>query len=377
MNCIIEGFDFFNMESMKYWSFPSTWETKKKKKTVNERIFSGEWYGALKRDGAFMLFCKDENNNMYFRPRSRNVKKEFVNKIDWVPHLHDFFEALPKGTCLLGELYLPSKEEAKATTSIMNCLVDKAVKRQEKEKLHYYIFDILAWKGESLINASAIDRFGLLTDIFYNTSDIGPFYGDYKWIEVADYYNGQNLWNKLQEYLADGLEGVVITQQDAPYRPGKRPSKETLKIKKELQETIDCIVIGANPPTKPYEGKEIESWQFWYNEQVEQKIKDYMYKDYAEGAPVIPVTKNWFYGWAGSLKLGLYKGNELIHIGNLSGISDEMKENWKNYVGKVAEIAAMEIMDNAQCGRGIRHPKLVQIRDDKKPKECVYEQIKK
>ena len=372
MTKMINDIDFHDVEIMKYWSFPSTWDTEKKKRTVNERIFSGEWYGALKRDGAFYKFTKDENGEMELTGRSKSVKGDYLNKIDWVPHLHEFFEALPNGTCFLGELYLPSKEEAKATTSIMNCLVDKAIKRQEKEKLHYYVFDILAWKGESLIDTPAIDRFGLLTDIFYNASDYGPFYGDYKNVEVADYYNGQNLWNKLQEYLAEGLEGVVITYQDAPYRPGKRPSKETLKIKKELQETIDCIVIGANPPTKLYEGKEIESWQFWYNEQVEQKIKDYMYKDYAEGAPVIPVTKNWFYGWAGSLKLGMYKDGKPVQIGSLSGITDEIKENWKDYLGQVVEVAAMEVMDTG----GIRHPKFVRFRPDKVPEECAYENLK-
>ena len=49
---IISGIDFHNLDIMKYWSFPSTWDTEKKKRTVNERIFSGEWYGALKRESS-------------------------------------------------------------------------------------------------------------------------------------------------------------------------------------------------------------------------------------------------------------------------------------------------------------------------------------
>ena len=147
MKYFIDGYNFFEMEAEKYFAPPSSWSQEKKQQWAESKIFSGEWYGAQKRDGAFFMFLKDEDGNMYLRPRSRNVKKEFVNKIDWVPHLHKFFESLPNGTCFLGEIYLPSDEQAKTTTSIMNCLVDKAIKRQEKEKLVYYIFDVLAENG--------------------------------------------------------------------------------------------------------------------------------------------------------------------------------------------------------------------------------------
>lgn len=364
MTMMIDGIDFHNIDIMKYWSFPSTWEQEKKKKTVNERVFSGEWYGALKRDGAFYKFTKDMDGNMELTGRSKSVSGDYLNKYDWVPHLHSFFESLPNGTCFLGELYLPSKEEAKSTTSIMNCLVNKAIKRQEKEPLRYYIFDVLAWGGKSYIDVPALVRFDQLNECWKT-------YGEdfYEW---AEYFSGKELWHWLQMYLERGLEGIVITKGDAPYRPGKRPSKETLKIKKELQDTIDCIIIGANPPTKEYTGKEIESWEYWYNEQTNTKINKNMYKSYAEGAPVIPVTKNWYYGWAGSLKLGMYKDGKVVQVGNLSGISDDIKENWKDYVGQVAEVAAMEIMDTG----GIRHPKFVQFRPDKDPKDCVYENLK-
>jgi len=367
MKGYIDNIDFLNLEIMKYYAPPSSWSADKRKETVINRIFSNEWLGSLKRDGAFYMFVKDEDGNCFLRGRSKSVSGEYLDKLEWVPHLHDFFKKLPKKTCFLGELYLPSKEAAKATTAIMNCLSKKAIARQESEKLRYYIFDILADRGESYINMKAVDRF--LTLDYYKEN-----YGS-EFVDFAHYYRGQELWNKLQEYLGDGLEGVVITKEDAPYRPGKRPSKETLKIKKELQETIDCVIIGANPPTVTYSGKEIENWPYWYDEMENEKIEKNLYKEYVDGAPVVPVTKNWFYGWAGSLKLGLYLDGELVHIGNLSGLTDEIKENWKDYVGEVAEITAMEIMDNEKGGKGIRHPKFVRFRDDKEPKDCTYESV--
>ena len=378
MNCIIDGYDFFNMEAMKYYSVPVGWSEEKKKENAMNKIFSGEWYGAQKRDGIFMLFGKDMDGNMYLRPRSRNTKKEFINKIDWVPHLHPFFESIPNGTVFLGELYLPRDEQAKTTTSIVNCLLPKSLKRQEKEedKLHYYIFDILADRGESLINVEAIDRFCLLDD--YSKK----YQGQYS--EWAHYCRGQELWDTLQQLLADGYEGMVITYENAKYEPGKRSSKVSLKIKKEIQDTIDCVIMGANPPTKIYSGKEIETWPYWFNEQTNTKILegDFMkqvhhtiYQSYVEGAPVVPVTKNWFFGWAGSLKLGAMKDGQLIQVGNLSGITDEVKENWKDYIGKVCEISCMEIMTNQDGTQGLRHPKLIRIRDDKTKEECLWEDV--
>lgn len=376
MKYCIDGYNFFEMEAEKYFSPPSSWTLEKKQKWAEERIFSGEWYGAQKRDGAFFMFLKDEDGNMFLRPRARNVKKEFINKIDWVPHLHDFFNEIDNGTCFLGEIYLESNEQAKSTTSIMNCLLDKAIKRQEKEKLRYYIFDVLAENGKSYLNMKAKDRFDLLNSFWR------AYPHDY--VDWAHYVSGKELWNNLQNLLAEGYEGVVITRGDSTYLPGKRTNKDTLKIKKELQETVDCVIIGANAPTKASNTFEPETWMFWFDNSLNEKIlaSDYLekyhttiYGAYADGAPVEPVTKNWYYGWAGSLKLGLYDGDKLVHVGDLSGITEEVRKNWKDYIGTVAEISCMEISEDKNGNKGFRHCRLINWRTDKEPKECLMEQI--
>ena len=378
MECIIDNFDFFNMEAMKYYAPPATWDAEKKKENAMNKIFSGSWLAARKRDGIWMAFMKDMDGNMFLRPRSRNTKKEFINKIDWVPHLHPFFNELPNGTVFLGELYLPRDEQAKTTTSIVNCLLPKSLKRQEKEedKLHYYIFDVLAWEGKSLLNEKAQDRFEYLIKGW-------RAYGE-RYHEWAQYFYGEELWQQLQDILAEGGEGMVIINEDSVYQPGKRSNSVSLKIKKELQDTIDCFILGANAPTQDYTGKEIETWPYWFNQLTDTKVlePDYLkdehktiYQAYEEGAPVIPVTRNWFFGWAGSFKLGAMKDGKEVYIGNLSGLTDEMKENWKSYIGKVCEVSAMEIMTNQDGGYGLRHPKLISVREDIDKSECTWERI--
>ena len=380
MNCIIEGIDFYELEAMKYYSPSTSWSAEKKKENAEQKIFSGLWWGSMKKDGVFTMIGRNLDGEIFLRPRARNVKKEFVNKVDWVPHLHPFLNNLEPGTVLLAELYLPRNEQAKSSSSIMNSLQPKAVKRQEKEedKLIFYVFDILADAGESYLNMKAIDR-------FLRVEDYGKKY-NFPYVEWAKYYNGKELWNNLQTYLAEGRDGMVITYEDAKYEPGKRSAKISLKIKKELQETIDCVIMGANSPTKQYTGKEPELWEYWFDESTNEKIlaKDFLEKNhttiytaYAEGATVIPVTKNWFYGWAGSLKLGLYSwNNALVHVGDLSGLTDEMKENWRNYLNKVVEISCMEISEDKDGKKGFRHPKFIALRDDKAPEDCMMDQIK-
>ena len=378
MNCIIEGIDFFNLDAMKYFSPSTSWSAEKKKQNAMDKIFSGEWYGARKIDGVFGMIGRNLDGEIFWRPRAKNTKGEFVNKIEWLPQIHDFLKQIDPGTVFLCETYIPEHESAKDTTSVLNCLLPKSLKRQgnEEYKLHIYIFDILADGGESYLNMKAIDRFLRVEDYstIYNNS----------YVEWAKYYSGKELWDMLQHLLANGYEGMVITREDAPYQPGKRSSKISLKIKKELQDTVDCIVIGANSPSTLYTGKEVETWPYWFNNLTHQFITadEYLttyhtniYVAYNEGVPVEPITKNYFYGWAGSWKLGAYKDGKLVQIGSLSGLTDEQKENWKDYVGMVVEVAAMEVSENQEGGKGLRHPKLIDIRSDIDPADCTYERI--
>ena len=368
MRKLIDGVDFHALEPMKYYSPPISEAIEKTKKRVNDRIFSGDWYGALKRDGAFYKTIKYEDGSIELLGRSKSkTTGDYLDKLDHVPHLKEFFENLPNGTCLLGELYVESDEQAKSTTAIMNSLTKRALKLQEEEPLKYYVFDVLAWNGESFVDVPAKERIEKLASVARAW--------DCPYVNAAKYFSGKELWDKLQSYLSEGREGIVILNGSAPYKPGKRSTFDSLKIKKELKETIDCVVMGANAPSKFYNGKEIEVWPYWFDERQGKKLQGEYYMDYLHGAPIIPLTKAYFMNWAGSLKLGLFKDGKLIHIGNLSGISDEIKMNWRNYIHNVVEVGAMEIIHGDGGTLGLRHPKLLSWRSDKAPSECLYSQL--
>mgnify|MGYP002508281222 CR=1 FL=1 len=377
----IDGFDFGEMEVMKYYAPPSSWSDQKKKDHAHSCIFGGDWFGAEKKDGYFAKLIKDEDGNIILYSRSRGVNGKFADKHEWVPHLNPFFEALPLGTCLLGELYFPSAPGSRMVTTIMGCLKEKAIDRQSKgEKLHFYAFDCLAWNGKSNLTMSAAARFGLLET---NRALLTQNYAT-----AAVYVRGKELWSMLQEILARGDEGVVITHKDGKYEPGKRPSKTTLKIKKELKQTIDCFFTGVgSAPTKEYTGKEIETWTYWENLRTGEKINGECFRDYMEGAAITPITKSYFHGWCGSLEIGvlrhkvgskckingvIYEDTDVFPIGWLSGLTEEMKADPKKYAFQPIEVTAME-WDG--FNHTLRHGKMVGWRKDLNIKDCTLEKI--
>lgn len=377
----IDGIDFGEMEAMKYWAPPASWDDKKKKENAHTRIFSGEWYGAEKKDGYFAKLIKDEDGNIILYSRSRGVNGKFADKHEWVPQFEDLFTTMPNGSCVLGEVYFPSKPGSRQVTTIMGCLKEKAIERQNKgEKLHFYVFDILAWGGDSYLSNPFEVRVRKLA--FFK-----PLL-THMYVSAAEYKTGRELWIMLQEILERGDEGAVITHKSALYEPGKRPSKTTLKIKKELKQTIDCFFTGVgSAPTKEYTGKEIETWTYWLDTYTgEKKLGEY-FKDYKNGAALEPITKSYYHGWCGSLQIAVlrhkagsrckirgevYEDTEVYPIGWLSGVTEEMKAEPNKYAFIPMEVTAMEY---DAFNHTLRHGKMVGWRKDLALKDCNLEKI--
>jgi ATP-dependent DNA ligase len=156
---------------------------------------------------------------------------------------------------------------------------------------------------------------------------------------------------KAEPLLLTG-EGVIAKELDAPYRPGER--KGMVKVKR--LRTIDCVVMGWRP------GKHA--------------------------------------GTVGSLILGLYDKGKLRPIGHTSGLKAKEKKELvaelKPYetgekgsgdpsrwdTGRDLEWRELrpelvvEVTYDHTSGGRIRHgSKIVRWRDDKKPRECTFDQL--
>ena len=370
---LIDSIDFVNLPAEKYWSFAKSYKGDKRAET-KAMITGGTYAGSIKKDGHYARFIKDMDGNMRLQGRTKGVAGEYLNKIDWVPQCQPFFDSLPNGTVLLGELYFPNDRGSRKVTTILGCLQPKAIEGQEKgEKLTYYVFDVWAFNGKSYLNTKIEDRIRTLNDISTKFSMLS-------YIEFAKYYSGQELWEIYGNALANNEEGIVITKLGTTPDPGKRPARKTLKCKIEIEQTIDAFIDGDwKKPTKEYNGKEIETWTYWINDKTGEKLSiDSHYGEYISGEPIIPVTKLYYLNYAAAVSFSVMRDGVPVHIGYISGISDTMREvivkNPDKIINSVFELSAMEIEHTAN-GYSLRHGKIVQLRCDKDYKVCDWAQI--
>ena len=363
MKGFINEINFAELDVQKYWVPPASWGEERRKTEVKNMILSGNYIGSRKMDGALYVFLKDEDGEMSLRGRSKSVNGTYLDKIEWVPQLSEFFNSLPNGTCLLGEIYFPDNEGSNHVTTIMGCLKEKALERQSKgDKLHYYVFDVLSFDKHTFMTTVIEKRVKTLNSIAEKFNS--------EFIEFAKYYEGLELWSNLQTILNNGGGGIVATKKGTYYQPGKRPARQSIKVKRELHETIDVVILGANAPTKIYNGKEIESWQYWVDSITDERLKGDFYSKFKSGESIEPVTKNYWNNWAGSLIIGIRKDDKLVPIGSISGLTEEVLANWQDYKGKVAEVSAMQIMDTD--AQGLRHCRFIQWRPDLTAKDTDY-----
>lgn len=368
----IDNISFIDLPAEKYWSFPKTYKGDKHKDT-KDFILSEVYIGSTKQDGHYARFIKDDNGNMRLQGRTESVNGGYLNKIEWVPQCMEFFNSLPNGTCLLGELYFPTKRGSRNVTTILGCLKEKALDRQNKgEKLSYYVFDVWAFDGKSYLKIKIEDRIKTLNSLKEKKFDN---------IEIADYLKGEKLWNKYGEVLSSGGEGIVITKLGTVPEPGKRTARKTLKCKMEVEETIDAFVDGNyKESTVEYSGKMIDTWTYWMNTKTGEKFNKNMYKEYVNGEPIIAITKGFYNGWASAISFSVMKGNDPVHICWISGIDESIREkivtNPKELIGKVAAITCMEV-EHIDGEYSLRHPRIDTWRSDKDYKDCEWSQIAK
>lgn len=325
---------------------------------------SGEYFAELKKDGYWYQYEKQEDQTYLWSRTTSKVTGTLTEKSENVPHIINALKEIPAGTVLIGEIYYPGKR-SKDVTPIMGSLPEKAIERQEGEYgyLHYYLHDIIYYKGVDLTKYGAWVRYKILEKIWnkYHLYEC-PY------LELAEAIE-DNIQEAVAAALQAGEEGMVLKKRTAPYTPGKRPIWDTIKIKKT--DTCDAIIIGACDPTREYTGKELDTWTYWEHPQLG------LVTGMCPPDGSIPVTKPYALGWKTAIEIGAYDGDKIVSIGTVSsGLTDEMREGLAahpdEYIGKVCELAGMEKDREAHT---LRHFHFKQIREDKDPRECSLDQI--
>lgn len=195
--------------------------------------------------------------------------------------------------------------------------------------LRFNVFDLLAFRGELLMNMPQAYRINLLVgnhSLMPDCARVLPIYvGTEKKFEVLD-----NIWK-------NGGEGIMLKNLRAKYFPDKRPTGVWYKVKKV--DSVDAKIIGSEAPEK-------------------------YYKDPETGAvDMTRLTKPYANGWFGALVYQLDNGV----TGTVSGFDDEEKTLMSRchqvkpeFLGRYMEL---KFMEKTKDGK-LRHPRFIRLRDE-------------
>lgn len=359
---MIFDYNYFAMlEPMKYYDADDL-SSQKAQDMINNK---GHNYVATKKsDGEWGMFIKGLNGEILIRSRSLSVvTNAYGDKTALLPHLVNEMKYWPNGTVMLGELCFDDPlKTSKDVGSILRCLAPKAIERQKDSPLLVKIFDCLAYGGTVILEEKYDIRLEFVKKYFPDFfsphfSCVEHTYGDF--MEFAE-----KIWSK-------GGEGIVIHNFDYKYQPGKRTAWNTLKVKKHLGE-IETKVATVSSPTHKYEGTCEQTWPYWAVVISKTSGETMMMRgSLTSMSPAdlfvyeaYPVTKFWFYGWAGAINV-VYKG-KVVSVS--SGLTDEDRE-WLmsndaiDCIRQGKLTAVISAMEETADG-SLRHPVLIRLRTD-------------
>jgi len=292
-----------------------------------------EWAYEPKWDG-FRALAFIDGDEVYLQSRGSKPLRRYFPEL-----------VFPTGEYVLdGELVIlgsDGREEFDALQNRLHPAESRVAMLAEQTPAVFRSFDVLAVAGKSALASPLRERRAALEGLIDSWKDPGS-------VELTPFTEDPA---EAEPWLLGG-EGVIAKELDAPYRPGER--KGMVKIKRVR--TADCVVVGWRP------GKEE--------------------------------------GTVGSLILGLYDGGELRVVGHTSGLSAKRKRElieelapyasgekgsadpsrWAadrdlEWVGLRPELVVEVTFDHVSDGR-IRHgSKIVRWREDKKPRDCTFDQL--
>lgn len=383
----------------KYWSFPSSYSTERRKLEINQMIDSGNFYFQLKTDGNYSAFICDFDGDKRIISRGiSTVTKEYGRLEDKLFFFDAVAAAFDKPTRIMGEIYL-DKGIDRNVGSILRAGSEKSKSIQDEEyyseiskvqkftakdrrdiennefrnqKLKWRIFDVWYYNGENLMDTPWIERQKYVEAAAKKINHPLVTY-------VHSYLMNDEFYTKLNQIFAAGGEGVVVYNKLGLPEPDKRTAHKTVKIKRELENLIDCLILSTEPAIEDYTGKEIGKWPYWLDIRTGEKLLGNLFGEYRTGRAIKPISRGAYMGWPGAINVGVYNSDkEIIPLCKVASLTDEFKQELKDnfdewYLCPVT-IGGMAI--STANGLSVRHPYLKAIRKgDISPEDCTLNKI--
>ena len=236
-------------------------------------------------------------------------------------------------------------------TTITGSLPERAREVQEREGfLRFKAFDALAYNGADITAEPYCARDSCLCVAV----DAG-FHINYAPVEW-----GERKRHLYVTVIANGGEGIILKNLDAPYYQGER-HKSWVKVKKKKTFDVVCLgfEIAKDMTIKKGDTEPTPS-------RIYGKVGAIVYGQYVLEEP--RKTASFEY----ALDLRTDSKVALKELGTTSGFSDTLREDMTNnpsvYIGRVLECEAQEQFVTG----ALRHPRFLRWRDDKRAEDCIF-----
>jgi bifunctional non-homologous end joining protein LigD len=178
-----------------------------------------EWSYEIKLDGFRLEAVKIGKAVTVYSRRANILNEKF-------PRIAEALVRMPSSSVIDGEMCAMDDKGRSDFNLLQNS-------RSAEDRIRYFAFDILIWKGKSLLKLPLDERRKILADVLPINDPVG--------LSVVDHRPLANMMKFVQK---NGLEGVIAKRIDSPYEPGKRTG---LWIKHRINQGQEFVIGGYTP----------------------------------------------------------------------------------------------------------------------------------
>jgi DNA ligase D-like protein (predicted ligase) len=292
-----------------------------------------EWTYEIKLDGYRLEAVKRKGSVTLFSRRKNVLNQKFG-------YIAEALADLPDETVLDGELVGLDEQGISSFNLLQNF-------KSAATQIHYYVFDVLMWKGRSLLDRPLHERREILTKIVPRNDHIG--------VSVVDTRTALAI---LKFVKLHGLEGVIAKRADSKYEPGKRSGLWT-KTRINLGQEF---VVGGYTPGNPFDALIVGFYDG----------KDLLFAARVR-AGFVPATRREVFAQIKSLKTSKCPFVNLPESAPGRWGQGLTAEKMKSCFWVKPEVVVRIDFAEWTGADKLRHTKFVALRDDKDPRKVVRE----
>ena len=335
------------------------------------KVIDGNSVGSLKYDG--VQFCLHIKSYKAYALTSKRISKKtglLSDRIENFPELKKIKFPFKKETIIVCEVVAEHlgingvanlgydwSKRVNLVTSIMNAKPETVKEKYPNgNPLKLVAFSVLMWEGVDVSSFSFLQKEKMLKSQFYSAGSLGE-----KLNEIGE----TEFLFRTDNFLASDLRFYSLADVERSIRNKNfiyegfvffdRHTNNSIKVKRTG--TVDAIILGADfNSTGRYKER---GW-----------IKSISVGLLKEG---VKFKKDFNRLNEEGIKRLIDEGN-LIHVGNISGMNEEVRkdisENLCDWLGTIAEIGFMQF-----TGKALRHPYFIRGRSDKFIYRCTMGQL--